>query len=233
MTSKQISMKMINSIFKNVFGIECNLNDEEVLKKFAFDIKLPNKVLDSLTGEETWASSVHANKYIKQSNMIKYDEQHGWFLKRREVSSLDDLLKIWNKINYTTTERVYNSINVLQSDTIYDCENIVRSNDCRKCKNIIFCDGCVSSEFLLASQRTANSSYCIRVDDSGGCSNSYNVICSSKISNSFFIQDCNNLYECMFCSHVSNKRFCISNMQFEEDEYYAIKKEIVKWILNN
>lgn len=86
-------------------------------------------------------------------------------------------------------------------------------------------------ENMIACQRSGSSSNCIRVDDSGSCSNSYNVICSAKITNSFFIQDCNSLFECMFCSHIANQRYCISNMQFEPEEYFEIKKVIIDWIL--
>ena len=75
--------------------------------------------------------------------------------------------------------------------------------------------------------------FCIRCDDSKNCSNSYNVICSNKVNNSLFIQDCFDLYECMFCSHIASKRYCIANMQFEEQEYFAIKKVIIDWILNS
>ena len=71
-------------------------------------------------------------------------------------------------------------------------------------------------EYAIACQRSGNSSFCLRVDDSSDCYNSYNVICSAKISNSFFIQDCNSLHECMFCAHISNKKYCIANMQFEK-----------------
>ena len=102
----------------------------------------------------------------------------------------------------------------------------------RNCKNAIYCDGLGDSENIIASQRTSTSSFCIRVDDSANCTNSYNVICSNKISNSFFIQDANNLNECMFCSHMSNRRYCIANMQFEKEEYFEIKAEIIKWILS-
>ena len=227
--AKLIADKIFISIFekKNPFTME------EILSKFAFDIKLPGKVLDSLTGEETWAESINPTRFITQKNMEKYDKQHGWIIKKREINSLEDVIKKKKKINYTTTERIYNSINVAESDTIYNSENIYRSLDCRECKNTIFSDGCSNSEFIIASQRTGKSSYCIRVDDSGSCMNSYNVICSAKISNSFFIQDCNSLYECMFCSHISNRRYCIANMQFEEDEYFEIKKQIVNWILSS
>lgn len=223
---------VISEIFMGVFGEKCNLSIEEVLSEFAFDVRLPNKVIDMVTGEETWASSINANKYISQTNMEKYDEYKGWMRPKKEVNSIDDIIKAWNKINYLTTERIYDSINVSKSDTIYNCENVYRSQDLRMCKNAVFSDGSGDSEYILACQRSSNCSYCIRVDDSGSCSNSYNVICSAKISNSFFIQDANSLYECMFCSHIANRRYCIANMQFEKDEYMQIKKEVIKWIFS-
>lgn len=227
------ALDIVNKIFKNVFDIQNEYSINEILDKFAFDIKLPIKVNDSTTNEETWADSINSLKFITLENMEKRDITKGWMLEKCEISSLKQLIDIWNSINYTTTERVYDSINVAKSDTIYSSENVYCSTDSSKCKNIVYCDSCHDSEFLLSSQRTITSSFCIRVDDSKNCSNSYNVVCSNKIINSLFIQDCFNLYECIFCSHIANKRFCISNMQFEEDEYYEIKSKIIEWILNS
>lgn len=31
-----------------------------------------------------------------------------------------------------------------------------------------------------------------------------------------------------FCSHIANKKYCIANMQFEEEEYFEIKKNNYK-----
>ena len=231
MNDKQCK-QVLDEIFMGVFEQKCLLNLNDVLSEFAFDIKLPNKVIDAVDGKETWASSINSNKYISQENMMKYDNYKGWMRTKKEISSLDEILTLWNKINYTTTERNYDSINISKSDTIYRSENIYRSQDCRECKNAIFIDGCANSEYILACQRSSNLSYCIRVDDSSNCSNSYSVICSSKISNSFFVQDANSLYECMFCSHISNRRYCIANMQFDKDEYMNIKFEVVKWIVS-
>lgn len=229
---KKQAMTEVNRIFKAIFGKECPYNLEELLNKFAFDVKLPQKVHDSTTGEITWTQNINSSKFIKQVNMEDYDTKHGWLQPKREVSNLNDILKLWKRINYTTTERVYDCINVSESDPLYRCENVYRSTDLRNCKNAIYCDGLGDSESMLASQRTSTSSFCIRVDDSANCTNSYNVICSNKISNSFFIQDANNLNECMFCSHMSNKRYCIANMQFEKEEYFEIKVEIINWILS-
>lgn len=228
---KKEAMNVANKVFENVFRQKCSYTLEEILNEFAFDLKLPQKVLDSTTGEETWASSINPTKFITQKNSENFNHGNGWMLKKREITTLEELIKLWKKVNFTTTERVYDSSNVSQSDTIYRCENLYRCNDCRACKNSLYLDGCGSSEFCIASQRSGNSSFCIRVDDSTDCMNSYNVICSAKISNSLFIQDCNSLHECIFCSHISNRKYCIVNMQFEKEEYFEIKSEIVKWIL--
>lgn len=227
-----IALEIINKIFSNVFDQNNRYSLDEILEIFAFDVKLPKQVNDSTTNEVTWADSINSGKFITNTNMTKRDSTIGWMLPKKEFNNLQELIEIWNSINLTTTERVYDSINVIKSDTIYRCENVYRCTGCSDSKNIIFCDSCGDSEYILSSQRSGTCNFCIRTDDSKNCSNSYNVICSNKVSNSLFIQDCFNLYECMFCSHIANKRFCIANMQFEEEEYYEIKKAIVNWILN-
>lgn len=227
------SLGVISKIFKGIFNLENKYSLDEILEKYAFDIKLPKEVHDSTTNEITWADSINNGKFITNKNMEKRDETTGWMQPKKDINSLQEIIDLWSSINLTTTERVYDSINVIKSDTIYRCENVYRCTDCMDSKNIVFCDSCSNSEFLLASQRSSTCNYCIRCDDSKNCSNSYNVICSNKVINSLFIQDCYDLYECMFCSHIASKRFCIANMQFEEQEYYEIKKIIIDWILNN
>ena len=227
------ALEIINKIFKSIFDKDNNYNLNEILEKFAFDVKLPNQVNDSTTNEVTYANSINSGRFITNNNMAEKDETTGWMLPKVEINNLQQLIDIWNTVNLTTTERVYDSLNVSKSDTIYRCENIYRCGDCSDSKNMVYCDSCASSEFLLASQRSGTCNFCIRCDDSKDCSNSYNVICSNKISNSLFIQDCFDLSECMFCSHIASKRYCIANMQFEMQEYYQIKSLIIDWILNS
>ncbi len=227
------ALEIIQKIFSNVFSCDNPYSLGEILEKMAFDVKLPKKVFDSTTNEMTWADSIHFSSFITQSNMEKKDYDTGWMLPKVKVDSLDQVISIWQSINFTTTERVSNSSNVSLSDTIYGCCNVYHCTNCSSSKNIIYCDSCSEVEFLLASQRSTLSSFCIRVDDSINCSNSYNVIWSNKVSNSFFIQDCFDLYECIFCSHIANKKYCIANMQFEKEEYFQIKRAIINWILGS
>ena len=229
----KFALEIINKIFNSIFDKNNSFSLEELLEKYAFDIKLPKQVNDSITNEITWADSINSGKFITNKNMEIKDSKDGWMLPKREISNLQELIDIWNSINLTTTERVYDSINVCKSDTIYRSENVYRCTDCSESKNIIYCDSCMNCNYTLASSRSSNCDFCIRTDDSKDCSNSYNVICSNKVKNSLFIQDCFDLYECMFCSHIATKKYCIANMQFEEEEYYEIKKTIIEWILNS
>ena len=217
-------LEIINQVMMGIFGKKNPWNLQEFMEKFAFDIKLPVMVYDSITGAE----SMNSTRFVTSKNERARET---WMLPKRKVESIDDIIEIWRETNYTTTERNFGSIDVAQSDTIYESEKVWRSANCNRCKNIAFCDGCHASEYLVASQRSGSSTYCLRVDDSANCTNSYNVICSGKISNSLFIQDANSLHECMFCSHIANKRYCIANMQFEKDEYFEIKKAVIDWIL--
>ena len=220
-----------DQIFQAIFAHDCPYDLATLKQKFAFDIKLPEVVKDSTTGEKTYSAIANGKTYITDANSQRRGNEQGWMLPKQPIHGLKDLFKIWDSINYVTTERVYESENVQASDPIYNSVNVYNSTNCGKCKNILYCDGTYDSNFSIACQRSTNVNYCLRVDDSNTCSNSYNVICCGNISNSFFIQDSGHLHECMFCSHISNHEYCIANMQFTEKEYRQYKAKIIDWIL--
>lgn len=223
-------LEIVERTTLGVFGKVAKWSVMDIMEKFAFDIKLPVMVYDTTTGEETWAEAMNSTKFITMKNE---QARENWMLPKRKIETIDDIIETWRETNFITTERNFSSVDVGQSDIVYNSERVWRSANCSHCRDIAFCDGCSDSEFVLASQRSSGLTCCLRVDDSVNCSNSYNVICASKISNSFFIQDANSLHECMFCSHIANKRYCIANMQFEKEEYFEIKKAVVDWILNS
>ena len=78
------ALEKANKIFVNIFDRNNPFSLDEILTKFAFDIKLPQKVYDSMTSKETWAESVNPSKFITQNNMELYDKQHGWMQKKKD-----------------------------------------------------------------------------------------------------------------------------------------------------
>ncbi len=222
-------LEVANKIFQAIFACDNPYSLAELKAKFAFDLQLPTEVKDSRTGETTYTAVPNAKRFITDKN--SYEQK--WERPYRPLKNLGEILAAWEEINDMTTERVYHSENVHASDPIYGSVNVYGSTNCGQSKNIIYCDNTYNSNFCLACCRSGGINFCIRVDDSSECGNSYSVICSNKITNSFFIQDANNLHECMFCSHMEQRKYCIANMQFEKDEYLYIKSQVIKWILGD
>lgn len=229
--SPKIAQQVLDKIIGQVFGYQNPLSLEQFMQKYAFDIRLPQQVYDSTTGESTWTQAVNPTKFITVKNAWAREDWDK--MPKRTINGIEDILAAWSEINYTATDRHLDSLNIAESDNIYTSESIYRSQDVSDSKNVLFSDGVFSSEYIAAGQRSNSSTYCVRIEDSKECSNSFSVVWSKKIVNSFFIQDCSDMYECMFCSHITNKKFCIANMQFEEEEYRKIKDYVVKWILTS
>lgn len=224
---------ILDAIVGNVFGYKNPYTVEQFIQKFAFDVRLPKQTNDSVTGEVTWAQSLAPNKFITMKNAQDQTKVDDWQKPKRPLNNMEDILAAWQETNLMTTERQIESTDVYESDNIYNSQMVFRSMDCHFCKNIAFCDTSRQCEYVAATQRSFACTYSIRAEDSKEVSNSFNVIWSGKIANSLFIQDCFDMYECMFCSHMAGKKFCIANMQFEEEEYRRVKKMVIEWILTS
>jgi hypothetical protein len=229
----QEAKQVLDKIVGQVFGYRNPYTLEQFQQKYAFDIRLPSEVFDSTTGEPTWASSTNPTKFMTLTNTREFLQESEGMLAKRELPDIQSILAAWNETNYTATERNIESINVHESDCVQNSENVYRSQDVNNCKNIIFCDGMQpgGNEFMVASQRSRNSTYGIRIDDSQNISNSFSVSWSNKVSNSLFINDCYDMTDCMFCSHIAGKQYCIANMQYTEVEYKKLRDLVNRWVL--
>ena len=224
---------ILDNIIKQVFGVANPLSLDKFAEKFTFDLHLPQKVKDSVDGTDTWAQSTNPTKFVKMSN-ARHDEGTGTAGKyaTQPIKDLSDLLSKWDHINLTTTEFELDSLNVGESDMVMQSENIFHSTNISRSKNILYSDGVFDGEFMAACQRSGNSTYCIRVDDSVRCSNTFGATRSANLTNCIMIHDCGDMQDSMFCTNMNSGRFCIANMQFEEAEYRRLHKQVVEWILS-
>lgn len=226
--------EIIDTIVGQIFGLQNPYTLEEFAAKFAFDIRLTNEVFDFTTGESTWTQGSRSsnNKFIKFENVLKI-EVDDWMKPKQEINSMDDILKFWQLSNIAATERSLNSTDVAKSDAIYGSQFIYRCIDVHNSKCVLFSESSPNNEYSAAIQRSNNCVYSLRIDDSTKVSKSFQVSWSGNISNCMFIKDSKNLSDCMFCSSITDKRFCIANMQFTEEEYRKWEKVVKAWVLSN
>lgn len=228
---KQKAKKTADYIFQDVFGIKNPFTLEALQKKFAFDIPLPSKVKCSLSGKDTWSFSAESASFASQEAIAKKFKEDEWIRKKRPINSIDDVLKYWREINYITAEKTINSKEVKQSDGVYNSAFVLRSVSVFDSKNILFSYKIFDSNYLFASRDSSSCSLGIRIKESIYCSSSFEVSWSNKISRSMFVHDCLDLYECLFCSHIRSKKYCVANMQLTKEEYFKIKKMVIGWIV--
>ncbi len=228
------AQEILDKVMGDILGKKNPFSLEQFQQKFAFDVNLPSETTCAFTGKPTWVySPASPGKFISMQARAERSNVDDWLPPKQPLNTIQDVLNAWSTVNYSMGERYLESEHVAESDCIYTSQYVYRSQDCSDSKYLVFCDSIhAGSEYVVASQRSNTTTFSARVIDSNTTSSSFNVIWSKNVSKSMFIDDCYDVFECMFCSHIGSKRFCIANMQFEEAEYFKIKKMVIDWLIN-
>ena len=228
----QSAQKIADYIFEDVFGIKNSYSLDELKKKFAIDIPSAQKVKCSISNVDTWTVSPN-EKIATQKAIEERFKKDEWIVKKEDFKLIKDILRAWEKINYLTSEKYINSVDVAQSDGIYNSASVYHSVSIFDSKNIIFSYKIFDCNYMLASRDNSSSTLGIRMKENIFCSSGFEISWSNKVSKSMYVHDSYDLYECLFCSHLRSKKYCVANMQFEKSEYHRIKKMVIEWILKN
>ena len=224
--------KIVDTAFKDVFGIDNPFSLDETKAAFAYDIPLPVKTKSIFGNDTTWGEFKKGVKVASETELYKKSLKGELMQPRKAINSMSELLKIWGEIDYYTGDRVLDSRDVHESDSIYGSAGIYRSMMMLSSQNMVFCYNCDSSKNLVASRDSFASTSSFRLNQTGYTSSSYDVIWSSKVSKSLFINNCFDLFECMFCNNIRSRKYCIANMQFEKEEYTKVKEMVLAWIVD-
>ena len=145
-----------------------------------------------------------------------------------------------------------NSLYIIDSEKVKDSEYIFQSSKIMKCNNVedskqVSLSSCVcnsyfvdNSERVLGSNNVTNSNdvyYSNFVLDSKSIVNSHTVSNSSYVSafakngsknitDSYFIMNCSNLKNCLFCEGIKDKEYYLFNKPFPEKLYGLLVKQM-------
>lgn len=225
--------ELVDYVFLDVFGRKNPFSLEEVMKRFAFDIDLPVKVKDVLTGEDTWLLSKKYDKVISSETAYAKTNKNGWMAPARSINSMDGIRKRWDTIDYKLGEKNLGSTNVAEADLSYSSSNVYRSYRTWQSQDVVFSNSISHSRYMVAGYDNAGCTSGIRMLHSTFCSSGFAVVWSKKVSKCMFVNGCIDLHECMFCSNIESKKYCVANMQFTKERYFEIKEMVVDWVLEN
>jgi len=218
-------MKNLCTIWKTLFGVEPELSLTDFQEDFCADLPLP-MFAENLWGGEPVAISKPYRRVVAQNQIAKNVEEMQK-TPNGQVNSPDELLsEIFSKLIFSG-DNCYDSINVVNSDNVFKSLNVYQSRSVHESKNVIFCTNCVGLENAAACDDSGFSQFVIRAMDSINCSRCLDVYQSGKCSNSIFLSNCYDVHECILCTNLRSKRFCIGNMQFSESAYNELRKQIL------
>jgi hypothetical protein len=232
MDDKQIKQDL-NYIFQDIFGVDNQFSEEELISKFGKNIPLPKKVKCAVSGRDTWIDPFVTFPVISQETQAERSKKDEWIVPKKPINSIDDILKYYKEINYMTGDKARNSKAVSSSDQIMESSNIYYSALIGSSKNLYYSYNNFNCNYLLTSRGNNSCTLGVRFFESIYCSSGFEVHYSNKVSRGYFISNCFDLFECMFCFNMASKKYCIANMQFEKDEYLRIKKMVIEWILKS
>jgi hypothetical protein len=217
---EEIYKTVWKEVFPNIEALEINKFKE----LFTFDVDLPKKHLCEKTNKEVFISDRYKYPRLAHEDFLN----EGQTPEVKEIGNLGELLKEVKPILLFRGNKTMNSEVVEESDHIYSSSYIYNSQHIYLGQKILFSENCSESEYLLASRGGSGCNFGIRVFDSSKTSNSFDIDWSGNTVNSYFIHDCYDLRDCMFCFHTRSKQFCIGNRQYTKEKYFELKEKILK-----
>lgn len=223
--------EIAQKVYDHIFGAFLQpTNGLQFFKNNIDNFYTPHKVKSALTGKTLYTSLLTNNRYISQEESREQAAKHDWIYKKRDIKSLSDLQSMLSNFEFIQTDRVNSSVNVERSDDIVQCQNIFDSVNFINSENIAHCNWGWASEYLVGCTRSGDSTLCAGMTEGVMSSGCFQVYASYKVTNSMYIKNCYDMYECMWCAHLSGKKYCIANMQFSKEEYFKLKQKILNWL---
>ena len=225
---------IVDFTFKDVLGVGNPFTLDEIGKKLAFDINLPKRFKDKMSGKYIWTTyNPGREDLVSTETVMEQSKKNFWARPKRPIRSIEDIKKYWKEVAYFQADKNMESTDVAESDRVYQSSGIFRSSRIYGCQNVVFSEDISRSKYIVAGYDTTASTSGIRMFQSTFCSSGYEILWSKKVSKSMFINGSLDLYECLFCSNIESKRYCVANMQFTKEEYFEIKKIVVDWIIGS
>lgn len=125
------------------------------------------------------------------------------------------------------SESVYDSeviigcTNVENSGEIYDSEFVEDSRRVSNSRNVVRSNNVVSSSFVVDSDSVTNSSVVTNSSYVGG-------LYSARVNNSAFIDNCEDIEYCLFCTGIKNGKYLLFNKPIDPKQYELIRKQLYR-----
>jgi hypothetical protein len=133
-----------------------------------------------------------------------------------------------SKIAYLSPEFFFgDNINVIECSTQYQSMDSYRSPGVSFSKNTAYSFWPRTADCIFGSSMAFESFYCVHCYYSENLNRCFEVDSSKSCSDSYFLHNCENVRDSMFCFNAKNLNNAIGNAQMPPEQYRKIKSSIV------
>ncbi len=170
----------------------------------------PNAEIKTYDRETWWGDSWDPRDYGRD-----YDFSRPFFEQFKEL--MEDVTHIALFDSKSVNSRFCNIVVEMRNSYLvtagWTSEDSMYCNRISHCKFIQDCYICYRTEFGYENVYCHESNNLFFSRESEACLDSY------------FLYDCRNCSDCILCTNLRNKKYCIENVQYSKEEYLKMKKE--------
>jgi CxxC-x17-CxxC domain-containing protein len=193
---------------RNLYKRKCDFSGREIISIYS-----PDKNYKVYDQEIWWSDKWDALDYGREFDLSRSFFEQFW-----ELTKVVPRMSLYKDIS---------------------CENCDFANQITKCKDSYLIISCSEAQECLYGKRVNNSINCVDCFLVYRCNNCYEwinifschncfyVINSNHCHQSYFLYDCDVCENCILCTNLKNKSFCIENIQYSREEYEQKKKKIL------
>ena len=120
-----------------------------------------------------------------------------------------------------------------QSTNIIECTHYQSSSDSYRSSRVFFTKSCAycfwprDCERVFGCQSLRNSSFCIKCYNSFKLARCFEVDTSQNCTGSYFLHNCENVHDSMFCFNAKNLRYAVANTEVGRERFLQLKAAVL------
>jgi len=138
------------------------------------------------------------------------------------------LCKVLGEIAYSDLNKIFGNLaNISRGAVLVDAQDCYEGSAYSKCKKCAYCFWPDSSEYVFGSQMAWKSSFCINCYNSNRLTRCFEVDASQNCAGSYFLHNCENVQDSMFCFNTKNLKNAIGNAQLAQEKYLGVRNALL------
>jgi len=191
------------SLYKRI----CDLCNSNIIAMYGADSPFP------VYCRECW----YSDKWDGSTHGVDYDFNKSFFVQFKELQGKVPRLALFQR-NVTDSD---------YSNMVGECKNVYLSvSVVLGSENVFYSKGIDSCFNIFDSYNLVDCDRCYEVVEGEKNYNSQHLVLSRNCIDSYFLFDCANCSNCILCTNLRNKEYCIFNVQYAKEDYL---KELKKF----